>query len=251
MSTTSTTPTPEPAGGLSQVQRIINVFVSPSSTFSDLKRNPTWWVAWLLICVMSVPLIVAIQQKVGYDQLVRNQISTNARAREAMEKLPADQREQRIQAQAAFGKYIAYATPIIALIVYVIVAGVLMGTFNFGVGTEVSFSLALAITVFAYLPAAIKSILAAIALYAGADPEAFDPNNPVATNLGFFVARTDHPALYTLLSWVDLFGIWIVILLGIGFSSVSKVKRSTAIYIVAGWYVLTALLLTGLAAAFS
>jgi hypothetical protein len=48
---------------------------------------------------------------------------------------------------------------------------------------------------------------------------------------------------------VDVFNIWTVILLGIGFSCVSKVKRSTAILTVAGWLVIVKLIQAGMAAA--
>jgi hypothetical protein len=88
----------------------------------------------------------------------------------------------------------------------------------------------------------LKSVLGAIALFARADPEGFNPRNPVATNLGFFLGRAEHPVLYSLASSIDLFAIWTVILLAIGYSCVSKVKRSTALSIVAGWYVLITLL---------
>jgi len=45
--------------------------------------------------------------------------------------------------------------------------------------------------------------------------------------------------------------IWTIILIGIGFSCNSKVKRSTAILIVAAWYVGYKLISAGLGAAFS
>lgn len=254
MSTTAITPSPtpgEPEQGLSEISRITNVFFAPSATFTDLKRKPSWWVAWLLISALSFPLVFAIQQKVGFAQIVRNEISASTYAREAIDKLPADQREQQIEARARIGQYISYAVPITILIIYCLIAGVMMGTFNFGLGTEIPFSLSLAIVMYAYLPNVLKSLLATISLYAGADPESFDSYNPAATNLGFFISRTDHPVLHALGSWVDIFGVWIVVLLGIGFASVSKVKRSTAIYVVAGWYVFIALAFTGLAAIFS
>jgi hypothetical protein len=39
-------------------------------------------------------------------------------------------------------------------------------------------------------------------------------------------------------SALDVFVIWSIVLMGIGFACNSKVKRSTAILIVAAWYVL-------------
>jgi hypothetical protein len=37
-------------------------------------------------------------------------------------------------------------------------------------------------------------------------------------------------------SALDVIALWTIVLLGIGFSSNSKVKRSTAIILVAAWY---------------
>ena len=229
--------------------RIVDTFIAPSATFTDLKRNPSWWVAWLLISVVSLAFVFTVGQKVGFGQMWENQMKSNPSSAAQYEKMTPDQR--------AFGetitKVVSYGTPVIVLIIAVIVAAVLMGTFNFGMGTEVPFSLSLAIVFYSMLPGILRTILAIVSLLAGADPSSFDINNPVATNLGYLLNgsvlnRVEHPALYTIASWFDVFGIWNVILLGIGFSCVSKVKRSTAIWVVAGWYVLMGLIFTGLAA---
>ena len=45
----------EPAGpGLSEPQRLINVFIAPRKTFEDLKRNPSWWVPWVIAAVFGI-----------------------------------------------------------------------------------------------------------------------------------------------------------------------------------------------------
>jgi hypothetical protein len=249
MGTSASTPSPLPSAettaGLSTASRIVNVFVSPSTTFTDLKRDPSWWVAWVLISVFSLLFVLTMQQKVGFAQIMQNEISSSPKAVERMEKLTPEQRAQQMEIGTAISKYISYAIPVVVLIIAAIMAAVLMGTFNFGTGAEISYPVSLAVVIYAMIPGILKSVLAAISLYAGADPESFNSRNPVATNLGFFLSRTDHPVLYSLASSVDLFGIWMVILLGIGYSCVSKVKKSTAIGIVAGWYVLLALLGAG------
>jgi len=42
--------------------------------------------------------------------------------------------------------------------------------------------------------------------------------------------------LYGMASALDVIALWTIVLLGIGFSSNSKVKRSTAVILVAAWY---------------
>jgi small-conductance mechanosensitive channel len=62
---------------------------------------------------------------------------------------------------------------------------------------------------------------------------------------------TGNQFLYGMASALDVFIIWTIVLMGIGFACNSKVKRSTAIVIVAGWYLLYKLVSSGMAAAFS
>jgi hypothetical protein len=50
---------------------------------------------------------------------------------------------------------------------------------------------------------------------------------------------------------LDIFMIWTLIVTAIGFSAVSKVKRSTALAIVFGWYFVFTIGAAGLAALFS
>ncbi len=248
---TTATPASQQQEPLSVVQRLTNVFFAPSKTFTDLNRNNSWWPAWLVVSIFALLFIVAVQQKVGFEQITRNEIAASPKAQEAMEKLTPEAREQRIQMSVGMTKGFSYGVPVTLLISAAIIGGVLLATFNFGLGAELSFNTVLAVLFYAWVPGILKSILAAISLFAGADPEGFNIRNPAATNIGFFFSRPDHPVLHSMFSWVDIFAIWYIILLGIGFSCVSKVKRSTATSVIAGWYIVCAIIGTGWVALFS
>ncbi len=248
---TTATPASQQQEPLSVVQRLTNVFFAPSKTFTDLNRNNSWWPAWLVVSIFALLFIVAVQQKVGFEQITRNEIAASPKAQEAMEKLTPEAREQRIQMSVGMTKGFSYGVPVTLLISAAIIGGVLLATFNFGLGAELSFNTLLAVLFYAWVPGILKSILAAISLFAGADPEGFNIRNPAATNIGFFFSRPDHPVLHSMFSWVDIFAIWYIILLGIGFSCVSKVKRSTATSVIAGWYIVCAIIGTGWVALFS
>ncbi|MGC2741826.1 MAG: hypothetical protein WA672_01470, partial [Candidatus Angelobacter sp.] len=57
---------PEPGGpGLSEPQRLVNTFIAPSKTFTDIRRNASWWVPFLLISIFSISFFVMIDKKVG------------------------------------------------------------------------------------------------------------------------------------------------------------------------------------------
>jgi hypothetical protein len=124
----------------------------------------------------------------------------------------------------------------------------LWATFKVGFSADTTFSQAYAIGMYAGLPGIIGAILGIISLFAGVNPEGFDINNPVGTNLAYYLdPDTTGKFLRGMASSIDLITIWSIVLIGIGFASTSKVKRSTAIMVVAGWYLLYKLVSSGLA----
>ncbi len=55
ISPTPISPNLEPAP-LSEPARILNTFIAPSKTFTDLQRKSSWWAPWLLISIVSICL---------------------------------------------------------------------------------------------------------------------------------------------------------------------------------------------------
>jgi hypothetical protein len=126
-----------------------------------------------------------------------------------------------------------------------------MAIFNVAVGAKVPFKTSLAIVTYGSLPGIIGAMLGIISMFAGVDPAGFNAQNPVATNPAHFMDPTGNKFVYGMASALDVFILWNIVLMGIGFACNSKVKRSTAIGIVAGSYLLYKLVTAGLAAATS
>src|SRR5580698_3101750 len=85
------TPAPEPSS-LSEGARIIDTFIAPSKTFTDLRRNASWWGPWLLISIFALIFIYSMDKKIGFEQINRNEIAHSARA-DQFDKLPPDQQQ--------------------------------------------------------------------------------------------------------------------------------------------------------------
>jgi len=235
---------------LSEGARIINTFVAPTKTFNDINRKASWCVPWLLMAIVSLAVAFSVSQKIGWSQVSENQMRMQPKRMEQMEKMPAADRARAEKVGNAFSAGLAYGWPIMRLIGLVLVALVLMFTFNFGAGAQISFGKSLAVAMYANLPIMLKGLLVIAFLYAGlVQPDQYISQNPIGTNLGvFFKPGT---AMYALGSSVDLFEIWILTLAAIGFACVGKVKRGTAFAIVFGWYAVLALAGAGIAAMFS
>jgi hypothetical protein len=244
----STGPAPAAQPPLPEASRLINVFLSPSQTFADIRRNQSWWVPWLLVSLVSLAFVWTLGRTVGFEQVTRNEIAKSSRATAQMEKLSPEQRDHAIELQTRITKYFSYASPVLSLVGFAIIAGVLLGTFNFGAGAEITFKQSMAVVVYAYLPSLVSSLLAIVSLLVGVDPEGFNIRNPVASNPAYFMDPTQHKFLYGVLSGADVFGLWIVGLLAIGYASVGKLKRSTTFAVVLGWYLLIKLAGAGWAA---
>ncbi len=170
----------------------------------------------------------------------------NPKAVERMDQLSPEERARRMSFAVAITKGISYAIPVVVLLVDLVIAAVLMATFNFGVGTQITFGQSFAIVMYAWLVGIVRSLLAVITLFAGSNVEAFNFSNPVGTNPAYYMSITDVPGwLYRMCSWFDLITIWLFVLMGIGFAVVGRKKISTGIAVMAGWFIVMVLVTTG------
>ena len=251
MSTVSTAPPVPPVAepALSEPQRVIDTFIAPSKTFADIRRNASWWVPFLIISFFSYILVFTVDKKVGFEQVTENQIKMNPKAVERMDQLPPDQRARQMDLSVKITRWISYCIPVLVLIIDVIIAAVLMATFNFGLGTEVTFGQSLAIVLYSGLVRLLTTVLATISLLAGSNLEGFNFSNPVGTNPAFYMSFADTPRwLYSLLSWFDVSTLWMFIVMGIGFATVGRKKPSTGVAVMIGWFVVLVAISTGWAA---
>jgi hypothetical protein len=83
--------------------------------------------------------------------------------------------------------------------------------------------------------------LALASVLAGASPDGFTLNNPVASNPGYFMNVADSPFWYFIASQMDIFLLWTLALTAIGFTAAGKVKMGTSFAIVIGWWVVITL----------
>jgi len=249
----SVDPSAQPAQpGLSEAARIINTFIAPRKTFEDLKRNPSWWVPWLLSAIFALAFSFVAVQKLDMSDLARKNIEQSKMAQRQMETLPPEQRERVIQRQATVLKAALFGLPVGGLLTGLIVGAVFMGVFNFGFAAEVPFGRSMAIVFYSFLPGIVSVVLTIITLLVSSDLSSFDLNNPVATNPAFFMDSQGNRFLYSFASRLDVISIWIASLLGLGFSTCSarKLSPGTAIATVFVVYGAYALVRAALAAAF-
>jgi hypothetical protein len=233
---------------LSQGQRVLYTYSAPSKTFTDILRDKSWWLPFVLTAVLIYVFIFAMQAKVGWAKVTENAMKETPKKAEQYAAMTPDQRvfTQKITTGVWYG------VPVVApLIGGLIVAVVLWGTINFGFGGKATFGEVFAVWMYAGLPLLIKWLLAIITLFAGLDPDSFMADNPVGTNIGYYLSPDSPKWLISLGTSIDVFMIWSFILAGIGIAIVAKVKRSSGLTAVFGWWILILLIKVGFAAATS
>lgn len=223
---------------LGQVQRVVDTFIAPSKTFTDIQRSANWLLPYIIGVIITLALGFAVQQKIGWGVAAQNVLKQSPKQMQQMEQLTADQQARAMVMRQEITKYTFWSTPIIALIVALIAAGVLLATINFGFGGRAKFGQMMAVWMFATLPWAIQGLLGIVTIYAGVDPESFNLQNFVGTNIGYYLPPDMSKALIALGTALDATTIWALILLTIGCSIVGKVKRGQAATAVFGWWVI-------------
>jgi len=226
------------APALSQVERVVDTFAAPSKTFTDILRSRSWWLPFLLTVIVTYGYVFAVQSRVGWETVAANAMKQDPKAAERMANAPAEQQAQIMKITTASIQYGMYATPVLVLVFTAVVSLVLWGTINFLFGGRATFGQVFAVWMYGTLPLLIVSILTIITLFAGLDREAFNINNPVGTNIGFYLGAETPQWLQKLATSIDVLMIWSLTLAGIGLAIVAKVKRSSGLTAVFGWAVL-------------
>lgn len=239
----------QPEAKISAVGRIVGVVFSPKSTFEDIVRKPTWLPPAIILVLLSAAVAFGINQKMNWREYVGQQIEKSPSAAQ----LSAEQKEQRIEAGAKFAPYSAYIIGIPAPVVVLLIISLIMwGGYNLLGGANVNFKTSLGIVSHAFVPALIGNVIFLVVLFLK-PYGTLDIDNPVATNVAAFLPEEGAKWLVALGKNVDIFILWMTILVAVGFAAANpkKLKGGKSFSIAFGLLAVWIILRVGLAFAFS
>ncbi|MGP8244828.1 MAG: YIP1 family protein [Bryobacteraceae bacterium] len=210
---------------MSEFSRLTGVFFEPGKTFADIVARPRWLVPMLLLILIGLAATVEMSQRVGWERIVRHSVETSSRA----QSLDAQQKERNIEMGVKIASVTAYLGPIVGVPIYLlVVAGVLLGIFAGILSAPIKFKQAFAVVAYANLPGVISGILLMVVMLLK-NPDEFNVQNPLAFNPGAYMdPLTSSKSLYSLATSLDLFTLWVIVLLAIGFKSAAGRKLSFA-----------------------
>ncbi len=222
MSSSPSTPTTEPPAEQNSVARLFGALFNPKPTFESIARRPTWILPVILGCVAFIGTVGAFSYRGGWESFMEKQDASSSR----IQNMTPEARENLIKTQVKVAPIFGYVEGVIVPFTSALaVAGVLLGAFTVTGSTKTDFKTSLGIVAYAGLPWLVQGLLIVLIIFLK-DPANVDLQNPVTSNPGAFLSSDAPKWLVALLSSIDIFAIWNMVLLGIGFSATNPKKLS-------------------------
>lgn len=221
-----------PPAKLSPFQRLIAAFYAPGEVFADIARKPSWVAALVLLVLVSFAAQMLVIPHVDMEATMLDRME---RSGQPLSEAEMDAMLERVDTF----KYIGPVVGIVFLpIVMLIITAVLLVTVRL-VGGETGFEPAFSAILHGFWPASlVKSALLVLLTLRVDKLPAPEIQGLLKSNLGAFLAE-DAPAwLGAVASSLDIFTIWIVILLVVGLSIIGRVSRGkAAVAVIVPWIV--------------
>ena len=207
-----------PIQEMSEAARLTGVFFSPGKTLADIARRPRWWIPVILMAILGTVYLNAFTRRVGWESVIRPAIERLPNA----QTMTTQQREQAIATAARFYQYLGYGGSAVGTLFYVfVVAVLLMFLFDTIMSAGIGLKRLMAIVAYGFLPLLLQTVLSMVVLFLK-DPDEFNLQNPLMFNVGAYLSPDSPAALRALGSSIDLFSLWIIVLLAIGISSAAR-----------------------------
>ena len=241
-------PAPAPERPASLASVLLNVFIDPSAAFRTIASAPRVWFPMLLIILTAVGYMAAFSSRVGWENYMRNTIESNPK----MQEMSSEQREQVIAMQVKFGSVAAYAAPpVMVVVTQCLMAAVLLFVFRHLLDATARFAPVLGVVSWSGLPGILYTGAALLVMFLQPDPTGFNLENPVGSNVGFYLPDSSPVWMRSLGSSLDVFTIWTVVLVAIGMSIVARKSFTASLGGVIVPWAIFLLVKTGWVAAFS
>jgi len=249
---------PEEPARLGPFSRLTGALLSPGETFTDVNRKPTWLAPMIIAIVTVIASTLFFQWRVhpDWDQTFRTQFKKQAEKRN--QQITDDQMNTQVKVATTFAKFAPIVAAVVTPIFYLILAGI----FALGlmmIQAKTTYKKILSVIAWSFAATSIVATLVTMASLMVRDEESLRSIDPtqaagiVPTNLAAFLPSETSAVIKSLAASIDIFTIWLLILLTIGFAAIAGSKKITtgkAATVVFGFWAVFVLIKVGWVAAF-
>lgn len=200
--------------------RLVGTVVSPQATFESIVRKPGW--------LLPVLLLIVVNAAVAFSSIHRGYLS--AYMEKQMESNPMTagltpkQRQMVVATRTRAVPVVTYAVAIVGTpIGLLIVAAIFLGAFRIGFGAAIKFAQSFSITAYAAVPAMLRGLVALAFLWAR-PPTGANPATVSMSSLAAYLPAGAPLWLVSLGAKLDVFTLWILVLLAVGYAAASAKK---------------------------
>ncbi len=214
------------------VSRLGWIFYSPSRVFADIERDAvSWWEPWIwlgllniIIAYISIPIQLAVTRLNPRD-------------------LPEETLEQTIESMEQFGIFGVVAAPIVILIVSLI-TGLIGYVLVSILSAESSFKRFFTVYLYSSIVASFGVLISVLIVRYFKGLETIRTAQDASFSFGLgFLASPDDRFLKAFFQSLDLFGIWSLVLIGMGLMHIFKMTRNHAVICVIPLWLLGVLMM--------
>ena len=225
-------------------ERMAGVLFSPGETFADIARKPDFLIPLLVIVILGYVTTFFTAPRLDFSGATAQQIEQMRKQNPNM----SDSDIERIERfGSAFARVTIWLAPILSVLWFLLIALLIWAGTRL-LGGEGGFKQAFSVMLYSWFPFVINGIIMTIVIVARGSVDITQMPTVLKSNPAFLVDMKEQPILFSLLSNVDIFTIWTVLLLIIGFSAVSKLSKGKVTAVVLTlWAVLIAFKLAGAA----
>lgn len=219
---------PPPDTKKSLFERIAGVLFAPAETFQDIARRPDILGPLLLILLVGYVTTFLVMPKLDISSITAQQAE---QMRKQNPNMGEEQMAQIERMTAMSTKIFGWLGPMFGVAWYAILAGILLLAFRL-FGGEGTYKQAFSTTLYSWIPLVLFGVIVTVVVMARGT---FDPTTAatlVKSNPAFLVDMKEQPLLFSLLSNFDIFTIWTIFLLIVGFGTLAKTSRAKAATIV-------------------
>jgi hypothetical protein len=235
---------PDPAAaGRSLPARILGIVFSPRATYDDVARRPRVLGAMItVILVLGLATFAFLSTEVGRNASLDQQFAFM----DSLGIKVSDAQIAQIEQRAESSRYWALASQAIAIPLFtLVVAGLGIAIFNAVLGGNATFKQVYAIVTYSWFLPMLQTLFVLPLNYARASMSS-------STSLLVFLPMIDDATFFgRLLSQVDLFRLWWIFSLAVGFGVLYKRRTSPIAWAFFGIYAVIALAVAGVTTALS
>lgn len=218
---------------------LCDVFMAPGDAFRAVAARPRWAAPLLLAIALGLAFTAVWMTKADGVEFMRAQMEESG----AMERIPPEKRDTVLQSQAKWMKTFAWVGPLFfAPLAYAALAGLFLFIYRFFYAAEVSYAQSLSVVAWCFAAFGLLMNPLILIVMALKDEWSVDPQSVVQASAAALMEKPASPgALYALAGSLDLFSIWLMALLAIGFGAVIRKPAMVAAWgIVVPWAVYVA-----------